>query len=348
MSTTTWTKYPGLFTIYCLVAKEENMRIGISPIVDCVFKKLFGSTKNKNLSIELVNAVLRESGEPLVVDLEILNPYNPQNFLRDKLSIVDIKAKNERGEWFIIEVQVQMMEYFPERLLYYWAKKYQSQLQSGERYSLLKKVTLISICKNSLPINTMDYYNHFRISDTKKHIPFSDHLNIHTIELSKFPNTEENIGKPIEKWTYFLKHGENLDSENLPSPLSIPPIEQAVKELRMFTQSEIERDLYDSRHMAILDKNSALAEKYEKGLQKGIEKGKIEGILQAIESVLEIKFAAEGLKYMPKIREINDLPRLQVLLQIAKKAKVFGEIQCKIWGDGIDITEPEDVFFFGD
>ena len=98
------------------------MRIGVDPLIDCAFKKLFGSEQNKNLLLEMVNAVLEKGCEPKIVELDILNPYNPQNFMHDKMSIVDIKARSETGEWFIVEVQVQMSAYFPKRLLYYWAR----------------------------------------------------------------------------------------------------------------------------------------------------------------------------------------------------------------------------------
>jgi predicted transposase/invertase (TIGR01784 family) len=283
------------------------MRIGIDPLIDCAFKKLFGSTENKNLSIELINAILQEGGEKTVVDIEILNSYNPKNFIGDKLSIVDIKAKNELGEWFIIEVQIQMMEYFPQRILYYWAKTYQAQLQAGERYSLLKKVTLISICKNSLPTNTENYYNHFRILDTKNHIPLCDHLSIHTLELTKFLNTEKEISKPIEKWSFFLKHGENLDCEKLPPQLSISYIRQAAKELKMFTQNEIERELYNSRHIAILDKVSSLAEKYEKGREAGLQEGIQAIAVEMIQDGMEITQISRLTKLSPQ--EISHLKK---------------------------------------
>ena len=36
------------------------MKIGTDPMVDCVFKKLFGSPENKQLLLNMVNAVLEQ------------------------------------------------------------------------------------------------------------------------------------------------------------------------------------------------------------------------------------------------------------------------------------------------
>jgi predicted transposase/invertase (TIGR01784 family) len=140
------------------------MRLGIDPAIDCVFHWLFGTNENKALLLDIVNTILEEYDERKVVELEILNPYNPQEGRFDKLSIVDIKAKNELGEWFIIEMQMAMSDFYPKRLLYYWARMYQGQLKQSQHYDLLHKVTLISISKGDLPLATQECCNLFKLT----------------------------------------------------------------------------------------------------------------------------------------------------------------------------------------
>jgi len=41
-----------------------------------------------------------------VVEAEILNPYNEREFLDDKLSIVDVKARDAQGRLFQVEIQL--------------------------------------------------------------------------------------------------------------------------------------------------------------------------------------------------------------------------------------------------
>ena len=70
------------------------MQHAIDPKIDCVFKALLGSDENRNLLIHFLNAFLaQELTEPLVW-VDILNPHNVKEFLSDKLSIVDVKAKD--------------------------------------------------------------------------------------------------------------------------------------------------------------------------------------------------------------------------------------------------------------
>ncbi len=271
------------------------MKIGIDPVIDCVFKKLFGSEENKELSISLLNAILESSGEKKIVELELLNPYNPKNFYKDKLSIVDVKAKNELGEWFIIEVQIVMSENFPQRLLYYWAKNYQNQLQEGENYDLLKKVTLISVTKDSLPLPTKHCHNVFKLVEIHNQIPLVEDCEIHTLELTKFLKTAENLTNSIETWTYFLKHGEDLDEDNLPSSFSSPELQKAVKELKMFTAKEIERDLYESRQKAIRDERSRMSENRKKALAEGKAEGKAEAKKEIVVNMLKMDWEIENI-----------------------------------------------------
>jgi predicted transposase/invertase (TIGR01784 family) len=254
------------------------MRIGIDPKVDVVFKKLFGSEENKALLLDLVNSVMRETRQPKVDELEILNPYNPKNFLEGKLSIVDIKAKDEIGQTFIIEVQIQVPRYFPQRLLYYWAKAYESQLKQGENYRLLNKVLLICFLAQSLPIAGEECYNLFQVVNRRNKKILCDDLFIFTVELSKFLKDVEDIGKPLDKWSYLLKYGEDLDEDELPASLKTPPILQAVREIKMFTLDEMQREIYESRRKAIMDEVSKMADKFDSGFQEGIKKGEEIGI----------------------------------------------------------------------
>ena len=74
----------------------------ISPRVDLAFKKIFGVEENKDLLISLINSIVGQDDQ--VSDITLLNPYNPKNFRQDKLSILDVKATNQDGKRFNIEI----------------------------------------------------------------------------------------------------------------------------------------------------------------------------------------------------------------------------------------------------
>ena len=70
--------------------------------------------------------------------MEILNPYNEREFLDDKLSIVDVKARDQAGRLYQIEIQLLNAPDLPARILYGWADLYSAQLRDGDGYDQLK------------------------------------------------------------------------------------------------------------------------------------------------------------------------------------------------------------------
>ena len=117
----------------------------ITPRVALAFKKIFGVEENKDLLISLINSIVGE--EDQVNEVTLLNPYNPKNFNKDKLSILDIKAKGEDGKRFNIEIQISDEADYDKRALYYWAKLYTEQLKVSEDYSSLSKAIGIHILR---------------------------------------------------------------------------------------------------------------------------------------------------------------------------------------------------------
>ena len=118
------------------------MRIGIRPINDFAFKKTFGSPENKLALISLLNAIL---GLPKpIIDVTIENPYCLQDFKDDKLSILDIKAIDQAGAIYDVEMQLSIFNGLIQRIVFYGCEIYTDQLRSGDDYSLLKPA--YSIC----------------------------------------------------------------------------------------------------------------------------------------------------------------------------------------------------------
>jgi len=74
----------------------------------------------------------------------------------------------------------------------------------------------------------------------------------------------------LDKWLYFLRHAEKMDTENLPPELaSYPLIPRAVEELKMLNQTELEHHRYESRRKALMDYNSGLIGERREALKEG-------------------------------------------------------------------------------
>ncbi|WP_349399055.1 Rpn family recombination-promoting nuclease/putative transposase, partial [Clostridium perfringens] len=61
----------------------------LNPQIDFVFKKIFGTEKNKPILINFLNAVIKPTTP--IKDVEIKNNYIDKDFLEDKFSRLDVK-----------------------------------------------------------------------------------------------------------------------------------------------------------------------------------------------------------------------------------------------------------------
>ncbi len=77
----------------------------VKPWADIFIRYLFGRPANEKLLLSFTNAVLEDSGIPTIVTLEIKNPFNLADEMLAKESILDIKATDEHGAIYDIEVQ---------------------------------------------------------------------------------------------------------------------------------------------------------------------------------------------------------------------------------------------------
>lgn len=70
--------------------------------------------------------------------LEITNPIDLGEWMPDKDTTMDIKAKTDSGELLTIEMQVDKLTYYRNRALFYGGRLVNSSLKSGEPYDKTK------------------------------------------------------------------------------------------------------------------------------------------------------------------------------------------------------------------
>jgi predicted transposase/invertase (TIGR01784 family) len=183
-----------------------------------------------------------------VTAVEILNPFHDQEALDDKLSILDIKARDAAGRQFNVEMQVLPYAAYPQRIVFYLTKLHQQQLREGEPYGDLAPPYSISFLNHALIPERSRWHWRFQLRDLREpDVLFSDQLELHIVELPKFNRSATELTTGCERWSYFLRHGDELDTERLPEPLQTPTIRKAMEVLRMLTQSELEREKYEAR-----------------------------------------------------------------------------------------------------
>jgi len=250
----------------------------VNPKIDLVFKKLFGTEQNINLLKSLVNSILPK--EEQVTTLQLKNPYNPSDYLSGKISYLDIKATDETGKWFDIEVQVAPYDFFGMRLLFYWAKMYSAQLKSKQTYEDLRKTIVISLINFNYFVDKEDGVRYSRRIgltdlDTKEIYDQTDGLELIFVELKKFQKELPEIHTTLERWITFLNKAHEYSKDNLPKEIATEEIKKAMEELEVMYFNEIEQEHYESQQRRYLDED-ALAKQDERKIQNAIDTRNIE------------------------------------------------------------------------
>ena len=166
---------------------------------DIAFKKIFGSDQHKEILIGFLNAVLELEDDRRINTVILKNPWQPPDIPILKETILDIRAVDNRGVSFIVEMQIKDTKHFGKRALYYTAKAYTGQIKKGENYPKLNQVIFIGI----LDFNSFEGDNyltrHLILNRETMNQDLSD-LEFNFIELRKFNKIEEELSSIIEKW----------------------------------------------------------------------------------------------------------------------------------------------------
>ncbi len=254
----------------------------VDPKNDIAFRKIFGTNQKKEILISFLNAVLAFEGDKRIVDLTIQNPYQSPQTEDLKNTILDIKAINQAGEEFIVEMQNKNIGDFTKRSLYYTSKAYVNQLDKSITYSRLQKVYFVGIINFRL-FETQNYISKHMIINQENGKQDIKDFEFYFIELQKFEKDIKNLDTILDKWIYFIKNASNLNI--IPKELvSEYEIKEAFDIAEEHCWNKEELEIYTRMRMKIMDDINAIdtATKIglEKGMEIGVEKGKLEGKLE--------------------------------------------------------------------
>lgn len=127
-----------------------------------------------------------------------------------------------------------------------------------------------------------DYHLRFGLRDERHGLVFTRDIEVHTLELPKVTSDMEQLDSALDRWVYFLRYGETLDPDRLPAVLDNPSIHKAMEELKMISQSELERERYLARIKLQRDERTRLNEARRQGMERGVQQGIEQGIEQGV------------------------------------------------------------------
>ena len=251
----------------------------INPYTDYGFKLLFGTEPNKDITLELINALLQ--GKEVIRSLTLLPPEQLGDTMEDRRSVFDVYCENEQGDKIIIEMQKADQQWFKDRSVYYSSFPIRSQGAKGRWRFGLKAVYTIGILDFVFDEDKDDkeYYHHVvKLMDINKKEVFYDKLTYIYLEMPKFQKTEAQLETMADKWLYALK--------NLPRLLERPAALQERIFKKFFNVAEIgnlskdEYAKYFESEKIYYDNDGAIRTAEAKGRAEGLVKGHAEGLAE--------------------------------------------------------------------
>ncbi len=255
--------------------------------------------------------------------IEILESESNQQTADDKFNRVDIKAKNDKGEIIIIEIQNTRELYYLERILYGVAKAITEHISLGERYYEVKKIYSISILYFDIGKGD-DYLYHGQNNFVGVHT--NDRLEVttkekdalvHKLPAEIFPeyflvrvNEFNKVAvTPLEEWVEYLKTGcIRPDTE-------APGLKEAREKLVYYNMSKAERQAYDEHLSAIMIQNDVLDGAKLEGRMEGRLEGRLEGRAEGL-----VEGLAEG-----RMEVARNMKKLGVPIEIIMQSTGLSE-----------------------
>jgi predicted transposase/invertase (TIGR01784 family) len=210
---------------------------------DVAFRKIFGNENRTEVLISFLNAVLCLKENHKITEVTILTPYQLPQLNNGKVTIVDVRAKDQSGKSYIVEMQVADMDGIDKRVLYYSAKQYSSQINRGDDYEKLMKTLFIGIFNFNATENP-NFLNRHIVTDVETGEQFIKDIEFNFIELPKFNKKVNELDNIIDQWVYFIKNADNI--EVVPESLEDTGLKQAYIDADMHNWSQEELTAYNN------------------------------------------------------------------------------------------------------
>jgi len=251
--------------------------IFINPKIDFAFKKIFGSEDSKDILISFLNALIYEA-QPVIQDLEIINPYLAPKIRGVKDTYLDIKAKiidSETNEQrtVIIEMQVLNVEGFEKRILYNAAKSYSTQLTTGQGYHLLNPVIALTITDFVMFTDLLNVTSRFVLKEKDFLIDYPIYdIELIFVELPKFKKNLAALETIIDKWLFFLNNARKM--QDVPSTMdNIPELKKAFYMANQANLNLDELEEQEKSEIFIQDQRGAITKAARESLEQGRQEG---------------------------------------------------------------------------
>ena len=261
----------------------------ISLLTDFGFKRIFGTTPNKDLLINFLNSLFE--GFQVIKDVKYLNSEHVGDVYAERKAIFDVYCENEHGEKFIVEMQNAYQRYFKDRSLFYSTFPIREQAPKGADWNFkldhVYTVALLNFDLSEEAFDKDDINHDVGLLDKKTHKVFNDKLSFKYVEIAKFDKTEDELVTLYDKWLYVLKNLSRLDKRPAALKEKIFSKLFGEAEIAKFTPTELKE--YEDSLKAYRDVKNSIDTALEKGREEGRAEGRAEGRVEGREEGKNLK-----------------------------------------------------------
>ena len=286
----------------------------ISLLTDFGFKRIFGTTPNKDLLINFLNSLFE--GFQVIKDVKYLNSEHVGDVYAERKAIFDVYCENENGEKFIVEMQNAYQKYFKDRSLFYSTFPIREQAPKGADWNFkldhVYTVALLNFDLSEEAFDKDDINHDVGLLDKKTHKVFNDKLSFKYVEIAKFDKTEDELVTLYDKWLYVLKNLSRLDKRPAALKEKIFSKLFGEAEIAKFTPTELKE--YEDSLKAYRDVKNSIDTALEKGREEGREEGRAEGRAEGrVEGVIQVakKLLESGMD-VDTIMKMTDLSKSEI------------------------------------
>jgi len=314
-----------------------SRKIGVRPWIDFAFRKIFGKRGNEICLISLLDSVL-ELPVP-IESIEFKNPFSMKDYESDKQVCVDVKATDQEGRIFVVEIQLVVNLSFAKRALFYACSAYADQLGKGQGYGELKATYCVCLLMRRL-WDDRQLHHQFRLVERTSGRVLEESIEIHTVELSKYNGRGESVRSAgvLEQWCYWIKNADKHSEGELRALLPGLPFLQATAELRDIQAITEEKEMYNSREKAVLDYEANLidAQREAREAREAIENAQAE----AREAQAEAREAQAGAS-IAKAEALEAIENANAEARIAREAIENANAEARIAREAVENANVE-------
>ena len=308
--------------------RDSKGRLFVNLMEDSGFKAVFADKDNKKLLVSMLNHLL-----PDYVRVKDIKHYRDRektpDYLGAKKTILDLCCEGEDGSLFDIEVQQSDSPFMFERIVFYAAGEYHSQLERREEYDSLKPSYSIVFLSGKLWHEQMELSQHqpvtiareferqemrkvdllpdkvvtrYMFIEEKSRIFAPSTIFCIFAQLGRFNKSLEECSSELDYMFYWFKHGS--EKEMIPEMFAgIPFLDDLGEATRVagFSKEKYKEylaDMKNERDIIFFTKEhekEARRQGREEGRVEGLEEGRAEGLEEGRAEGLE-KGRAEGLE----------------------------------------------------